>query len=230
MPTTPVRPYSRAHAILTFGGPLFSATEEWSMSLRLAGTMPLEAADPAAEQVLCEAYAEAIRLQWVKTTSLPSYQAALGWVKFNKVDVNGHYRFQHTNRKDYATAVQAGKTTGTQAPQVSQVITLRTAEKRGLAHSGRMYVPTPAHSVGADGRISTADQTAQATWAKDLINAINAVNAGALVTIMSKGSESKGLPPVDHLVNRVEIGRVYDTMRSRRTSLAEEYAGWNLAI
>jgi len=217
--------FSENHAVLTFGGPLFNATEEWSCSLRLLGTMPLTDSNEAAEDASCDAYAEAIRLQWIKTTNISSSVSSLAWVKFNKVDTAGHYRFPYTNRKDYSPAVAAGGSASNVSPaQVSQVVTLRTAASRGHAHAGRIFLPVPKDMVDGSGRISTTVQTAHCTWARDLLDAINQVDTTAYVGIASKVGAG-----LSRRVTRIEVGRVYDTMRSRRTKLAEEYQGFNLA-
>jgi hypothetical protein len=216
--------YTTPLALLTFGGPLFDGTEEWSCGLRLAGAGAEAASDEAADQVLCNSYADAISTSW-STKYISRPDAKLAWVKFNRVGLDGKYRFEYTLRKDFAAPVAGNGTSTDRFPaQISLVATLRTASRRGLANAGRIYLPAPSTMLDSDGRIQAQQRGQVMQGVVHLLDGINAVDASLHIAIASKvrtGATKR--------VTRVEIGRVLDTMRSRRSSLVEDYAGTDLA-
>jgi hypothetical protein len=216
--------YTTPLAYLTFGGPLYDGTEEWSTGLRLAGAGAEAAGDEAGDQVLCNAYAAKILTNW-QAGYMANTNAKLSWVKFNRTGLDGKYRFNYTLRKDYLPAVAASNTnTPLLPPQVSLVATLRSSSKRGLAHAGRIYLPAPPVTLDSDGRITTASRDSVLGRVKLLLDDINSVDAGLYLAIASKVRDG-----ATKRVVRVEVGRVLDTMRSRRTSLVEDYTGTDLA-
>lgn len=150
------------------------------------------------------------------STSMP--HAKLETIKLNLIGADGKYVSDTTVFHDFATPVAGTATGNTYPPQIALAITLRTAKKRGLAASGRFFLPGPGRVLQADGRLSIADATAYATAATTLLNALTTNLPGwdpGVVSKVGAGAEN----PVTH----VEVGRVYDTIRSRRTSLPEEY-------
>lgn len=111
--------------------------------------------------------------------------------------------------------------------QVACVVSL-ISEHRGAAKRGRMYLPAPAAPLASGGRISTGDsdsiREATTTFLKAVADAVDLeVLTQAAVCNVSKGppgSTTGTLQEVDHL----EVGRVYDTIRSRRRSMIEGYS------
>lgn len=105
-------------------------------------------------------------------------------------------------------------------PQCTMVISLRTGLP-GRARRGRMYIPTMAAVVGADALVSTATQGLFADAAGTLMNSIN--DAGVVDNpyrlVVASGVGSGALYPVQ----TIQVGRVIDTQRRRRNSLAEGY-------
>jgi hypothetical protein len=216
--------YTTAHAVLSWGGPLFDGGEEWTNSLRLIGAGAESIGTQEHDTELMTEYADVIKAR-VAAAGCPSTQLAkVTWVKFNRVGLDGRYRNEYTNRLDFAAVSCSANASFAGPAQVSQVITLRSASKRGLAHAGRIYLPVPDTSLGTDGRISLVKQAADLAWVKSTLDAINAVDISLYIGIASKvrtGASKR--------VVRVEVGRVLDTMRSRRSSLAEDYVGSDLA-
>ena len=93
-------------------------------------------------------------------------------------------------------------------------MTLLTNVKRGKAARGRLYAPTAAirHAYGV---VSASEALALATRTHDLIAAINAaMPAPAAVSIISTTGQS------NHVVG-TSVGRILDTLRTRRRSLVE---------
>lgn len=144
-------------------------------------------------------------------------------IKLNRIGADGHYVDPETREHVYPTPI-SGNLIGTQVfPQLTAVATLRTAIPRGRGSTGRMYIP-PSNAVaaaGADGRMSVGAAAAHAAGVKALIDSLN--TEYTLIGRVGVASNA-GSGRFEH-VTRVEVGRVGDTMRSRRSSLVEDYQG-----
>lgn len=119
---------------------------------------------------------------------------------------------------DFETSIPGVGTSNLPA-QIANVVTLRTAAQRGRASSGRFYYPATGRVVSSDGRLSAATAAAVAVDATTLLNSLNAALPDWQVAVMSSIGTGTTRP-----VTHVEVGRVLDTMRSRRRSLEEERA------
>lgn len=108
--------------------------------------------------------------------------------------------------------------------QVALAYTLET-NSAGAVGRGRFYLPLPvAGGLEADGRMSDAVRDAHVTRGKTLVDNLNAASAAAgfgRVSVASGGSALKGILPALYPVERVGVGRVLDTIRSRRGALPE---------
>lgn len=197
---------------LQIGGEL-NGNEEWSTGVfmhNIGGTAP-HAVDfvPAVT-----AFFQNANLRWPGS-------AFLEFVKFNEIaPLTGKYALPVSDTALITPRIGAGG--GLRGPgQCAVVISTRTAIPRGRGHAGRMYIPVGVGGsttiVESDGRMTstTADEMANAGAA--FIQALNAVQASCFVVIFSK------LAQTVTAVTGVRVGRVVDTMRSRRTSLNEEY-------
>lgn len=202
---------------LVFGGRLFD-TESWSCTLHTDGNDLLAG-------ITAESFQPAL-VDWItRTPSNISMAAHLDYIKFNRVvpfvlptgKTSMRYASQITEE-----AQQLDMAVGTVSAgpgQLSSVVSLRTALSRGRASIGRIFPPTGGISTGVDGRTSTAVALAQATSAATLIRDINTVLAGQGTTSVVVFSN---IGQVVNNVQTVSVGRVVDTLRSRRASLEEE--------
>lgn len=193
---------------LVWGGRLFDK-ESWSCSLNIGGT-------PAVN--LAASTFQAAIGTWMATSSAKiSAAAKLDFIKFNDINpVTGRYVLPISDE-----ILQNDMATGVLAPgpgQNSIVVSTRTTLQRGRAHAGRWYPPTGGVPIVAlDGRISAADAAGMAGAARTLVNAINTALAGqGQVVVFSKVGQS--VQPV----TAIRVGRVVDTMRSRRAQLLED--------
>lgn len=153
------------------------------------------------------------------------FPTAVRWqgFKFNAVDVNGRYVNQTTTYRRDIAAVLTGTGGSMLPPQVAVAVTLRTAAARGLASLGRVYLPPfSATTLDAGGRLNTAacDLTAQ-RFANLLTNLGNWPNVDNLNDYGNVCVMSKVRTAATRRVNRVDVGDLFDTMRSRRKSLRE---------
>lgn len=115
--------------------------------------------------------------------------------------------------------------------QVACVVTLDSALADPTGR-GRMFMPAPSISIDGDMRGLLANVEAYRTSAVAFFNAVNtAMDSTDLgrVCIASGGSLSRGIPFANRPVTGIRVGRTLDTMRSRRTNLAEEHVKGALA-
>lgn len=204
--------FPEVHYLLAWGGTL--GAETWVNTLRLSDGFAL--ADQAEEESALAEFADVITT-WHEGGGVVGSRARLGWVKLNRVGVDGRYVRDYTNLLEIATPVAGG-----QAPlypnQVSLVATLETGATRGLASRGRLFIPCPATPlVAVDGLLSTAVAQGAATAAATFLSGLNAAVANMAVEVYSNTRTGAHRP-----VTTVSVGRVLDTMQSRRTSLPEE--------
>jgi hypothetical protein len=153
--------------------------------------------------------------------------ARLTDVKINRIASNGHYQDNEAMIQNVGTPVP-GAGVGTAPAQIACAVTLRTALARGRGSRGRFYVPAPAvmTSLGTDGRLTTEQAGNLATGAAALLNDINTTywaRDGGLRVAMRVGVASDIGTGIFQPATAVEVGRVPDTIRSRRSSLSEDH-------
>lgn len=153
-----------------------------------------------------------------RTATLLNSAAILETVKFAFIGANGKY-----TRDPYIANVvdTPGAIAGIPpAPQVALAVSLGTA-RRGPTGRGRFYLPLPASPPSAgDFTIPVGDANSVRDSAATFLNDLNNMPAldvfdYRVVIISSKGYSS--------VVTNVRVGRVLDTIRSRRTQLPESY-------
>lgn len=197
---------------LQVSGSLYTS-EMWSWTLSLMPDFP---GDNDGPETVPAGVISAVQTFHQATSSA---NAKLETIKLNEIGTDGRYTKQVTVFHDFATPVAGGQSSAPNfPPQVALAVTLRTAVRRGLASRGRFYIPAPGRLVQSDGRISAADATSTASAATALLNGLNTALPGWDPCVASRTREGD-LRPVTH----VSVGRVYDTIRTRRNGLLEEY-------
>lgn len=139
----------------------------------------------------------------------------------NKMEGNG------PKLREYETNELRGGAGTTPFPAQVTLCISTVAPNRGPAQFGRFYLPGPTRPIGSDFRISAADaityQGLAVQFLKDVSDAIDLEQTQSAVGLhVSKGpvgSSTGTRQTIDH----VRVGRVYDTMQSRRRSLEEDY-------
>jgi len=215
--------YPSTHYLLSFGGTL-KGEESWTMGLRIIG---LGALDQNGEEAVLADYVAALESAW-GTQVVTGQGTRLTWAKLNQIGIDGKYTKSWTNLHEWDLPGVSAPGAGSMKPnQITMVVSLTTNTSRGLAHAGRLYFPAPGADIQADGRVSVAHQGDQLASAKAFIDTLNNASDGSII-IASKVREG-----AQHTVTGVRIGRVLDTMRSRRSSMKEEHlpatldsAGW----
>lgn len=141
-------------------------------------------------------------------------------IKLNRIGPDGRYVDAVAKEHIYPSPI-SGAVSGNAPAQLTIATTLKTAIERGRGSKGRVYLPPTlnATAVTTDGRITTTQASAQNTAVKLLIDELNSTYT--LIGRVGVASNA-GAGRFEH-VTRVATGRVVDTMRSRRSSLVEDY-------
>jgi len=200
-------------------------TDTFNTTLSIVPNALGEISMPAVDTGTLTSVAAVVGSWWNQTTATKRprimQDAKLTSIKLNRISATGHYVDPVTREHTYGSPI-AGAESFTTAPQLSVVASLRTAVPRGRGSAGRMYLPPTAATTliyGPDGRFSAAIATEQAAAVVDLITKLNTVYT--LIGRVGVAS-SAGAGRFEH-VTRVEVGRVADTMRSRRSTGVEDH-------
>jgi hypothetical protein len=230
--------YPVQHQYLTIIGDSYGATERWQFGLRLSdgGIDNLATAKAIQDDVALWWNGFAPYANGVDNFS-PTLTHRLTEVKVARIQPDGLYPpAEASGTVFYAPPLPGpGPLVDGQTAQQTMAATLLTAVPRGLGSQGRVYLPPSwLMKPAADGRLSQATADVIAASVAHLIKDINANGLVGNVQIISKG---KGVR-VDDIPNKrwhyeyptagvannvigVQCGRVVDTQRRRRRSLAE---------
>lgn len=153
-------------------------------------------------------------------SGMVSKYAKLDRIKLNQIGIDGRYTQDVTLEHEFNPVIE-GASTLIVPPQVALAFTLDTSVRRGRASHGRFYLPMPGIAAEpATGALAASTTNAYATQARTMLNAIVvALGLPYRPVVTSKlglGEERN--------VTGIRVGRVLDTIRSRRTSLPEDYA------
>lgn len=200
-------------------GSIAQPSEIWSFSLKTGPRVFASDADrQSAAVALKDAYTthlSPLLPSWVWATRFRVSQH-LELTGDTSVNDQGGY-----NQADENVNVPGSGPSSTVYPLSTALCVSLTTNRDGPTGKGRFYLPMPAMALSGDFRISEANATEVATAAKNFIAAING-------SVIAPGPEddvvvssSKGY---NSLVTGVRVGRVPDTMRSRRSAQLE---GWS---
>lgn len=208
---------------VTIAGTCFGAAEEWSTGF-FVGDEDDDAVAPT------QAFIDDVATYW------QTFFTAVGSVISNKyqtvelkaalLNADGSTDIDSVVHHTYGTAISGNASTLVQVPQASLVATLTSANTRGLASKGRMYLPGFSPQVDTTGHIPASNITTVAGTFQTFMNAVNgSFNVPGAVILASKG-RPQAIPPLagpSATVTGYKIGNVYDTQRRRRNQLAETY-------
>jgi hypothetical protein len=189
-------------------GPVSNPFETFSYGFSL-GTVPSADWDGEALAGICAAYHARADTGIADTAVLQ--EVAISLVGPTGVQVGDTERVTITT--------PGGRSSGTPfPPQIAYRVSIGDG-LRGRSHRGGWYVPLPAMGISNknDPRMAAGDATSAASSAALLITQLQATAAGRQFVIAS--GVLGNLP-----VSVVRVGRAYDTMRSRRTNLPEDYS------
>jgi hypothetical protein len=199
----------------------------WNTTLTIApDETAVEVVEPTEALVTAVANAVAAWYPDGTGTGLRASQShKLTGIKLNRIDTAGHYQDGVTHEHLFSSPI-AGAFSANPPAQLATVLSLRTAVERGQASKGRMYLPPCEGFTSVDvttGIATIANAQRVATAGAALIDAINDAYNAAFpdFSAMEVAVGSNAGSGLFRRVTRVSVGRVPDTMRSRRSSLSE---------
>jgi hypothetical protein len=144
-----------------------------------------------------------------------------------QIGTNGKMQGNGPKLREYAASELRGGAGTTPFPAQVALAISTVAPDRGAAQFGRFYLPGPTRPIDGTFRLSVSDAGTYVSIAtqflKDVSDAIDlpetASSSGVHVSKGPVGSSVGTLQVIDH----VRVGRVYDTIQSRRRSLLEDY-------
>lgn len=197
------------HQRIVFSGIFGTATlpyERWSM--RLNFTLPAGGSAPSTADLTAAGTAWSTHMAprtgtWCRLTEVKGAQIGVGGLYVGGPNIIG---CDYVGSSGFAS----------NPPQIALVASLVTAE-RGPRYKGRIYLPAP--GAGVTMTLGTIDASNAQPFATSTAAFIAALNALPTVGSCAVASSYNLLT----VVQSVRVGRVFDTMRSRRTSIPETY-------
>jgi len=184
-----------------------------------------DSATPAS-QALVDAAAGACSTFWSAAVTAIEDSFYLSYIRLASIDVDGNYvpdslSYDHI----YSPAIfgGGGDANARYPLQVAWAATLNTAVPRGLAHSGRMYLPWPNDTMDTTFRFTTARANNRSNTLAQMLTSLNAVLPGPATIFSRVGTGTK------HAVTSVKHGTRPDVQRRRADQLPEVYGtNWNV--
>lgn len=213
-----------AHTRLTYSGVVgtsSAALEHWSFSLNFpASVLPPETEDAAADALANQArFAYADQLADTMPLDIVLTETRIAAIGADGLTVR-------RGDGSYVQGINVGPAGGAMAKQPAPLqqalcVSLQTS-RAGATGKGRFFLPWPALSLDADDkRIPVAQVEGFIDDVGAWLSALQTNLGGQLQVVSSKGYMTE--------VGLIKIGRVPDTMRSRREDLVEGYVTLPLA-
>lgn len=213
----PFAPHTRVTAIGTLG----TGADRFSYGLNLGFT----GAPAALPQAGLEDITASIKAMHKRATSGVSADAVLTEVKFASIGADGKY-----TADPVVIAVTGGAGGGNNAfnqvlPQSALAVSLMT-DRRGPSGKGRFYLPMPAFATAGANSFQITQANADGvrdsvqTMLNEILNAPGLDNVNNELDPVVVVASTKGF---NTPVTGVRVGRVVDTIRTRRNALSENY-------
>jgi hypothetical protein len=204
--------YAAQHILVTLRGKQFTTAEDWSFGLRL--NVPSAPTQSDADLIA------ALAKTWITTANSGySAQTTLTAVKVAPIGTDGKYVPAGIAYESFPTsAVGSYGSAVVHPPQIALAMSLQSAQPRGPVHQTHVFLPGPHFPLesGSSPRIAVGLIGPVLANFRTMLVGISALYVGN-VQVMSK---KFGLAAD---VTNLRCGRVFDTVRSRRTSITEDY-------
>lgn len=208
------------HFKINFRGIFTSTPEEWSFGLHFDRDV---ADQPDAELSDINAGGVTSAITDLLATAGGMFSDACLCTEWRAYVIGTNGRMEGNPMIEVLTPPGVGGTaTKKYPPQIALAVTL-VADNRGPARFGRFFLPGVNLPMDNDHRLTVSNATnvaeAVTTFLKDISDAIDLPLTVSSSTALNISSLQGG---VKQAVDHVEVGRVYDTLRSRRRQLLEE--------
>lgn len=227
----------RPHYLLSWGGTLANGADVWANNVRMMNdeTLSTDGLDDGQMETLLDDFVADIKGFVTNPQTYISSSVECQWVKFNRIDENGHYsdptkthvRFLSGTTGNFARFRGAA---GAGVPTFQSVcITTTTARQRGPASKGRLFLPQCAPDISIDGYISDGAATAIATRAAAFFTALGD-EAGIDSTAIAPAVVSNvGDPGPMERITGIRVGNVPDVIKRRKNAITEKYFNGTVA-
>lgn len=212
------------HMRMTALGRLGASGERFSYGLALTRSETPGWVPPLAEvsfQEVCEDLAADVVAFHSSAAVNLSGHAILEGVKFAAIGADGRYTSDPflVDVADTGGAAPFSGITDAILPQSALAISLNTA-RRGSSGRGRFYLPMPVVAVGGDMVVPEVIRDNMAAAAQTFLNNVYNTPGIDVTDLTPVVASTKGFLSA---VTGVRVGRVIDTIRSRRRSIDEGY-------
>lgn len=205
------------HTLIEFGGSIISANgnDIWACGLRVVdfnnfGPLP-------SPGTYMESIAAALSSFFSASTHHIGAAATLQYLKVNNIGADGKYADKaNTNRHDYSGVVGGAAATGTPA-FIGLVGTWETANARGLAHRGRMYLPNYALSCSGNEVSTTLRDSVRSDYVALYSVLCTHFDSGANEAV---GIVASGKNGTWNQITGVTVDTVVDVQRRRKNATA----------
>lgn len=222
-PVVVVRPPKPAHLRCTWSGvfgTISGPIEEWSFSLSL----PVDATVDGFSDAQIDALAGGMRTAYVTnlTPRMPT-DVILTECRIASVDGTGKVRLRPDGsyRQGINVVPSSGGDVIRAMPLQTALCVSLTTARPGPTGKGRFFLPWPSLGIDPASKVLTeAVATLMLDAAAGFVVDVNRITAGKVSVVSTKGYVSE--------VIGVRVGRVPDTMRSRRGDLVEGYVSRGL--
>jgi hypothetical protein len=211
------------HFKFSFRGIFENTPEQWSFGCNFSTNLS-QVPDPGVDDIDVSAVTTALAtlIAGPSDAAISTAVKAMDWRAY-LIGTNGRME-GNPLFTDVSTDDISGAAGNRYPPQVALAVTF-VGDNRGPARFGRMFLPGPAEAIANDMRLSIASATGYAAAVTAFLKAVSD-SIDLTLTESSKGQNisSRGLggqgtaQDIDH----VEVGRVLDTLRTRRNALLEE--------
>jgi hypothetical protein len=211
------------HFRFSFRGIFTNTPEQWNFGFNMS-TLLTDIPDPGVDDITTEDVTSAFQtfIAGPSDAAISERVKAMDWRAY-LIGTDGRME-GNPLFVDVSTESIQGSAANRYPPQVALAVTLVGAN-RGPARFGRFFIPGPAEALGTDMRLSVASATGYAEAAtnfmKDVSDTLDfsLANSSSGLNISSRGSGGEGTKQeIDH----IEVGRVLDTLRTRRNALLED--------
>lgn len=208
------------HFKINFRGVFTSTPEEWSFGIHMS--RDIEAQPDATVGDISESGVTSA-ITTLLATAGGMFSDACVCTEWRAYEIGTNGRMEGNPKLVELTPPGVGGTaTKKYPPQVALAVTT-VADNRGPARFGRFYLPGVNLPMDNDHRLTVSNATAVAEAATEFLKDVADSIDLPLTTMSAVGLNISSLNGgVKQEIDHVEVGRVYDTLRSRRRQLLED--------